>query len=193
MKILYHQQRQGINSHFVGFCAGQGLKIRLHSIASSANSRKGIMKKLLSYIILLSVMSFTPLARSQSVEAVDPGFVLLDVLLYRPAGFVATVVGSAVFVGMSPLTAFASIPAPHDAFNKTFNILVLAPAAYTFVRPVGDRRFAPVMPTYRAMPTNTSRPNSIGYQRTPLSIRQPVTPSSQNLLLHRKESARYNN
>lgn len=99
------------------------------------------MKKLLSLALLFSIISFTSVTRAQSVEATDPGFVVLDILLYRPVGFVATLVGGAVFAGMSPLTAFASIPAPHDAFQKTFKVLVLAPAAYTFVRPLGERRF----------------------------------------------------
>lgn len=98
------------------------------------------MKKLLSIALLFSLISFTPITRAQSAEATDPGFVVLDVLLYRPLGFVATLAGGAVFVGMSPLTAFATIPAPHDAFDKTFKALVLAPAAYTFIRPLGERR-----------------------------------------------------
>lgn len=97
------------------------------------------MKKRLSIALLFSIISFTPVTHAQSIEATDPGFVMLDVLLYRPLGFVATLAGGAVFVGMSPLTAFATIPAPHDAFDKTFKALVLAPAAYTFVRPLGDR------------------------------------------------------
>jgi hypothetical protein len=134
------------------------------------------MKKLLSIVLLFSVMS-SSFARQQSVEAVDPGFVLLDVLLYRPLGFVATLVGGAVFVGMSPLTAFATIPAPHDAFDKTFKILVLGPAAYTFVRPLGDRRFVGYTPTrYRPLPkTRSTQPT---YQR-PASPTQPVLPPLQ--------------
>lgn len=101
------------------------------------------MKKLLRIALLLvanTFSTFTSAAPAQSVEAVDPGFVILDVLVYRPLGAVATLVGGAVFIGMSPLTAFASIPAPHDAFDKTFKILVAAPAAYTLLRPLGDRR-----------------------------------------------------
>lgn len=97
------------------------------------------MKKRLSIALLFSIIPFTPVTHAQSLEATDPGFVVLDVLLYRPLGFFATLVGGGVFVGMSPLTAFATIPAPHDAFDKTFKALVLAPAAYTFVRPLGDR------------------------------------------------------
>ncbi len=99
------------------------------------------MKKLISLFILLSVMSCSAIAQSQSIEKTDPGFVLLDVLIYRPVGLVATIVGTAVFVGVSPLTALASIPEPHDAFAKISNILIVFPGAYTFVRPIGDRDF----------------------------------------------------
>jgi hypothetical protein len=100
---------------------------------------KEIMKKLIRFIILLSVMCSSTVAQSHSIEEVQPGFVILDVIFYRPMGLVATVIGAGVFIGISPLTALASIPAPHDAFVRTSNILILAPAAYTFIRPLGDR------------------------------------------------------
>jgi hypothetical protein len=69
----------------------------------------------------------------------DPAFTLLDVLIYRPIGLAVTLAGMGLFVGMSPLTALASIPRPHDAFPQAFDILVNTPAAYTFARPLGDR------------------------------------------------------
>ncbi len=99
------------------------------------------MKKLLSLYILLSVISGSAIAQPQSIDKTGPGFILLDILLYRPVGLVATVVGSVVFVGVSPLIGLASIPEPHDAFAKMSEILVLAPGAYTFVRPIGDQDF----------------------------------------------------
>jgi hypothetical protein len=69
----------------------------------------------------------------------DPAFTLLDILIYRPIGLAATLAGMGLFVGISPLTALASIPRPHDAFPQAFDILVNTPAAYTFARPLGDR------------------------------------------------------
>ena len=95
------------------------------------------MKKTISLIILLSAMSCSAIAHAQNVEEVNPAYVLLDIVFYRPAGFVVTVIGTGVFIGISPLTAFSSIPAPHDAFVKTGKILIIAPGAYTFVRPLG--------------------------------------------------------
>jgi len=70
-------------------------------------------------------------------------------------GLVATVIGTGVYIGISPLTALASIPAPHDAFVKTGKILILSPAAYTFIRPLGDRSFPYHLPQYKHKPLAT--------------------------------------
>jgi hypothetical protein len=103
------------------------------------------MKRLLGFIILLSILSLSTTAQARSEEVPGSASVILDIMLIRPIGLVATVVGAGVFVALSPLTALASIPAPHDAFIKTGQILVLAPGAYTFVRPLG----VPVMQVQR--------------------------------------------
>lgn len=63
---------------------------------------------------------------------------LVDVILARPAGLMATIFGSALFVAISPLTAFATIPPPHNAFDIAANKLILTPADFTFNRPVGN-------------------------------------------------------
>jgi len=63
--------------------------------------------------------------------------VVIDMVL-RPVSFVGTVTGAVVYVGLSPLTAIATIPAPHDAFVLLADTIVVKPAKYTFVRPVGD-------------------------------------------------------
>jgi hypothetical protein len=134
------------------------------------------MKKLISFFILLSVMCSSSVAHSQSVEQTDPGFVLLDVLLYRPVGLAVTIIGTGLFIGMSPLTALASIPAPHDAFVKTSKILILAPADYTFVRPVGDRSFPYHASRYKHKQLAT--PNTVKPSKNPVIPKQrPVTPA----------------
>ena len=110
------------------------------------------MKKLIRFFVLLSVLCCSSVTHSQSVEETDPGFVILDVLLYRPVGFAVTLIGTGAFIGFSPLTALASIPEPHDAFAKTAKILILAPAAYTFIRPIGDRDFPYHVPPHQYKP-----------------------------------------
>jgi hypothetical protein len=99
------------------------------------------MKKLTGLFILVSIVSCSTLPHSHKVEEEQPGFVMMDVLFYRPVGLIATVIGTGVYIGISPLTALASIPEPHDAFVKTSKILILSPANYTFKRPLGDRSF----------------------------------------------------
>ena len=121
-------------------------------------------------------MSCSTVPPSQSVEEVDPGFVILDVLLYRPVGFAVTVIGTGAFIGLSPLTALASIPEPHDAFAKTAKILILAPGAYTFIRPIGDRAVPYHVPPYKYKPVAT--PNNVEtYNMTVTPEQRPVTPT----------------
>ena len=134
------------------------------------------MKKLIRFFILLSVLCCSTVAHSQSVEETDPGFVILDVLLYRPVGFAVTIIGTGAFIGLSPLTALASIPEPHDAFAKTAKILILAPGAYTFIRPIGDRNFPYHVPPYQHKPVAVHN-NLETYNMTVPPGQRPVAPS----------------
>ncbi len=146
------------------------------------------MKKLIGFIILLSVASCSTVPSSQKVEEVQPGFVILDILFYRPVGLVATVIGTGVFIGISPFTALASIPAPHDAFTKTGKILILSPAAYTFVRPVGDRSFPYILPRYKYNPV-AAQNNVEPYKKTVVPRQPslaPAVPDAQSPRRYRK-------
>jgi len=71
-------------------------------------------------------------------ERTDAMNVLTDVIFVRPVGFAGTLAGAALFAGLMPLTALASIPAPHDSFQKVGGVLVGVPYGYTFVRPLGE-------------------------------------------------------
>ena len=139
-----------------------------------------IMKKLISLFVLLSIMSCSTIPQSQRVEEVQPGFVVLDVLFYRPLGLVATVIGTGMFIGLSPLTAFASIPSPHDAFVKTSKILILSPATYTFIRPVGNRDFPYQMSRYKHKPV-AAQNNAETYNMTVTPGQRPVAPTVPNV------------
>lgn len=136
------------------------------------------MKKLIRFVILLSVMCCSTVAHSQTVEQADPGFVLLDVLLYRPVGLAVTIIGAGVFIGVSPLTALASIPEPHDAFAKTGKILILAPAAYTFIRPIGDRSFPYHEQLHKYKPAETHQ-NAVAPKQRLVAPKVPDVQSPQ--------------
>jgi hypothetical protein len=106
------------------------------------------MKKIISALILMTVVSTSAAADMENRKRTDPLFVLLDIVIYRPLGVAVTAGGAAVFAGLSPLTALASIPDPHDAFEKTYKVLIRMPARYTFVRPVGDKSLSGYGPFY---------------------------------------------
>ena len=93
--------------------------------------------KSFAFVLLLAISS-SSFAEGTTTSEPDGYDVMMDAVFLRPLGFVGTMVGSALFVGLSPLVAVASIPAPHDAFEKLADTIVVKPAKYTFVRPVGD-------------------------------------------------------
>ena len=97
------------------------------------------MKQIFLVLTLLLTISISaPAYAEETDEDYSPFYVVPDILIYRPFGIAFTLIGASLFVVMSPLTAIASIPAPHDAFDKTLDILVMAPGRYTFVRPLGN-------------------------------------------------------
>ena len=58
--------------------------------------------------------------------------IIVDGLLLRPGGIVATVVGTAVFVVTLPFSI------PTKSVDKAARKLIVDPAKYTFVRPMGQ-------------------------------------------------------
>jgi len=99
------------------------------------------MKKVSSLALLFSVAVSTPgFAQTPPPVESDGYDVMMDIFL-RPAGIVGTLVGAGLFVGLSPVTALAAIPYPHDAFEKLGNEIVCKPFKFTFERPVGDYEY----------------------------------------------------
>lgn len=100
------------------------------------------MKKLSSLIIILSLLfSSASYAHGYHPEDYDKSYVLPDLIVMRPLGLAATIAGTALFIVISPLTALAYIPEPHDSFEKTANQLIFAPGHFTFSRPLGHKSF----------------------------------------------------
>ena len=96
-------------------------------------------RKLLTYVLAftlaLSNMMFSSGAMARSYNDVDPdptgGTMLADTVLVRPAMFVATVGGLVAFIVTSPFSLIGG------NLGEAGNTLVVEPAAYTFVRPLG--------------------------------------------------------
>ena|SRR5215831_12815120 len=92
---------------------------------------------LLMAVLFLSTISLVHAADSYSsptarTEDVSAEAIIVDGLLLRPGGLVATIVGTAVFVAILPFTI------PTKSVDKTAQKLVVDPARYTFVRPLGQ-------------------------------------------------------
>jgi hypothetical protein len=97
------------------------------------------MKLLKSFVFVLFAALAAPSFANHKSQG-DAYDVMIDMIL-RPVGLVSTVIGAGIFVGVSPLTALAAIPAPHDSFEKLANTIICKPFKWTFERPVGDYRY----------------------------------------------------
>ena len=96
------------------------------------------MKKILLISLFSCLLFNQPVqAKAPPTRDYNPFFVPFDLLITRPLGLAATIAGSAIFVVMSPFTALSSIAPPHDAFERVADVLVVVPATYTFLRPMG--------------------------------------------------------
>ncbi|MEE8398347.1 MAG: hypothetical protein V3S89_05025 [Desulfobacterales bacterium] len=92
------------------------------------------------YVILLTVVSLVGVPLGTGAMAQGPeeegdlaaGKMIVDILLVRPLGLVATVAGTALFVASLP---FSLMGRNVKAAAKK---MVLEPAKFTFVRPLGD-------------------------------------------------------
>jgi hypothetical protein len=62
---------------------------------------------------------------------------VLDIPL-RLGGFITTIVGTALFIGTSPITGLMTAIYPHNAIQKTAEFLIVRLGTYTFVQPTGD-------------------------------------------------------
>ena len=90
---------------------------------------------LLIAILFLCAMSLVHAAEDSyaaRTEDVSAETIIVDGLLLRPGGLVATVVGTAVFVVTLPFSI------PTKSVDKAAQKLIVDPAKYTFVRPLGQ-------------------------------------------------------
>jgi hypothetical protein len=87
-----------------------------------------------AFIISLCVMTVgLGSANRASAYSEDDGMAMIaDVVIARPACFVATAVGSVFFVVSLPFALISK------SVKQTANALVVVPARATFTRPVGD-------------------------------------------------------
>jgi hypothetical protein len=86
-----------------------------------------IVMMLLSVILLAASVQSTSAFDDNSFEAVAA-----DIVVVRPAAFVATVLGAALFVVCLPVAAISG------STSETAEALVLRPGRMAFTRPMGE-------------------------------------------------------
>jgi hypothetical protein len=85
------------------------------------------------FIVSLCVLTTVLGSANPASAADDAGMAMIaDVVIARPACFVATAVGSVFFVVSLPFALISK------SVKQTANALVVVPARATFTRPVGD-------------------------------------------------------
>ncbi len=91
-------------------------------------------------IITLAFCLTLPLSSAFAKKSPDPAAMTLDIVLARPGGFIATLLGTAVFVVSSPFAALGGNA------GESWDALVVTPASYTFQRPLGHFEYEPDIP-----------------------------------------------
>ena len=95
-------------------------------------SLKALITSLSLAIFLTVSLPGTALANEKGTEIGDDVSIILDLLILRPVGLVATVGGVIIFIGSLPISL------PTWSVGKAFNALVARPAVYTFWRDLGE-------------------------------------------------------
>ena len=102
------------------------------------NEAMPIIKKLVTSLSLATLLLVSApnmaLANERGTESGDDISIVMDLVILRPVGVIATAAGFLVFVGSLPISI------PTLSVGKTFNALVVNPAHYTFVRELGEER-----------------------------------------------------
>lgn len=88
--------------------------------------------------MLVTTLILTPFGanlmaqESLPIEEATPMKMTADLLLVRPLGFIATLVGGVIFIFGIPFSALGG------NVDESFDYLLAKPAKYTFIRPLGD-------------------------------------------------------
>ena len=90
---------------------------------------------ILFLVVSIVVVSFGAPALARETyegEEIGAGAMAVDAVFVRPFGFLATIVGTTLFVVALPFAAIGGNA--ETAYDK----MVLAPARFTFIRPLGS-------------------------------------------------------
>ncbi|MEN6464945.1 MAG: hypothetical protein ABFD62_07175 [Syntrophaceae bacterium] len=103
------------------------------------------MKKVVLFLVIIAVVCVSAPAFGGGSMGGEDLAVVADILLVRPIGVAAVVVGSAVFIVALPFSI------PSGSVGLTAHVLIVEPFNYTFQRPIG-------YPDYRWDPAASKEP-----------------------------------
>ncbi len=86
------------------------------------------MKKMVLSLVIISVVCISAPAFGMGG---DDAAVVADILLVRPVGLAAVVIGTAVFIVALPFSI------PSGSVGYTAQVLIVEPFKFTFQRPIG--------------------------------------------------------
>jgi hypothetical protein len=97
------------------------------------------LKRVLMALTVAASLGAAGMAQSESISG-NPGpsgvGMIVDALVLRPAGFVATLIGGVAYVVSLPFSVAGGNT------QQAWNTLVAQPAQFTFNRPLGDTTFS---------------------------------------------------
>ena len=87
---------------------------------------------LLATLMLLTSIMVSAEEMTTTYQQAQPEYMVADALLLRPMGLAATAIGTAVFIISLPFGLITG------SVDQAADALVVEPARYTFVRPLGQ-------------------------------------------------------
>jgi len=88
---------------------------------------------LLAVICLSTVILGMPAISNAEMDKYDPSAAMIaDFVLVRPLGILATATGAVFFIGSAPFSAIGG------NLGAALKAMIVKPAKFTFVRPLGD-------------------------------------------------------
>ncbi len=98
-----------------------------------SNRFRRIMAVMAAMLLFSTAFSTSVQAQTRSQGDAANAPAAVDVMLLRPAGFVSLVVGTGLFLALSPIVL---VTRPHE-IGTPFKQLVVRPAKYLWVDPLG--------------------------------------------------------
>lgn len=91
-------------------------------------------RKLIAFLVIFALITSAVPVMAGEIDEAD---IIADALVVRPVSFAAMLAGSVIFVIALPFSI------PSGSVETVGQQIVVAPAKYTFIRPMGDFDYNP--------------------------------------------------